>query len=236
MNKPSRELCSAVIVAGGMGQRLRTDVPKAFVLLGDRPLFTYALTVFDKHESVSDIVVVVPENWLKKGQTLCAEFHSARQVRVVSGGKERWQSVKNGVASTDPQTQWVLVHDAARPFTTSGMIDNLLGTRGKFSCAITATPVVDTIRSFEDDRCLGTIDRSRLLAVQTPQLFRKELLAEGFTHAQSLHPPPTDEAMLMEKMGYPVGFVWGDPMNFKITTSQDLEIAEAILQYKNRAG
>ena len=122
-----------------------------------------------------------------------------------------------------------MTNDAARPFVTKEVIDSLLEKRPLYKCAITATPVEDTIRRFENDRCIATIDRSILIRVGTPQLFHRESLLEAFVHGESMTPPPTDEAMLMEKSGIETGFAWGDPINFKITTQGDLELAEAIL-------
>ncbi|MCP4712984.1 MAG: 2-C-methyl-D-erythritol 4-phosphate cytidylyltransferase, partial [Planctomycetes bacterium] len=156
-----------------------------------------------------------------------------KTVFIVNGGKERRGTVKNGILSTDESSEWEMIHDAARAFVTNEVIDELLAKRSSFKCAITATPVDDTIRRFENDTCIETIDRSSLLRVGTPQLFHRQSLVEAFSHAESMSPPPTDEAMLMEKCGITVGIAWGDPHNFKITTPRDLETAEAILSNRN---
>jgi 2-C-methyl-D-erythritol 4-phosphate cytidylyltransferase len=140
--------------------------------------------------------------------------------------------VHNGVAASD--AEWVLVHDAARPFVTDAVIDSLLAKRSAYRCAVTATPLVDTIRSFRGDRCTGTIDRSTLVRVGTPQLFHRPTLVEAFERAEELHEPPTDEAVLMEHAGASVGLAWGDPLNFKVTTPEDQRIAEALLAEKNQ--
>ena len=201
-----------VIVAGGAGTRLVAPVPKAFVNLHGKPLFLYSIEAFDTHTATGSIILVVPRKMIELTQTLLAGRTSAKEIHIAEGGKERWNSVQNGVSACT--ADWIMVHDAARPFVTHAVI--------------TATPETDTVRTFEKDRCLTTMDRTKLVRVGTPQLFRAETLKESFLAARSLDAPPTDEAMLMEKMGIPIGIAWGDPLNFKITTQADLTIAEAL--------
>lgn len=221
------ETCDAVIVAGGSGIRLGHTFPKAFVPLAGRPLLSHSVEVFRMHPAVSGIVLVVPESMSEEAQH---HFSSINGIRYVTGGKERWLSVQNGVGVSD--AEWVLVHDAARPFVTIDVISHLLEKRSSYDSAITATAVVDTIRTFSGDLAGVTIDRSRLIRVGTPQLFRRSLLLEGFKLATTRKEEITDEAMLMQLLNIDVGLSWGDPMNFKITTAADLEIAEALLKKK----
>ena len=225
---------AAIIAAGGMGNRLGGDTPKAFIQLGGKPLFLHSLEVFDQHPAVSEIILVVPDDSVDKAKNIIDTLTTLKNVTVTPGGVERWQSVKNGVEATDSSTEWIMTHDAARPFVTREVIDSLLEKRSTYKCAITATPVEDTIRRVENDRCIATIDRSLLIRVGTPQLFHRQSLLDAFVHAETMTPPPTDEAMLMEKSGIEAGFAWGDPQNFKITTQSDLEIAEAILLHRNK--
>jgi len=134
-------------------------------------------------------------------------------------------------------SDWVLIHDAARPFVTAEVIDSVLSKRADFDCVITATPEVDTVRTFEDDsRCGVTLDRSKMLRVGTPQMFRRELLLSSFEQIKNIAAPPTDEAALFEHLGIPVGYSWGDPLNFKITTEADLKIARALLEMNRQQG
>lgn len=219
----------AVVVAAGRGDRLGVSLPKGFVPLAGRPLMTYSLCLFGQQPEVAAIVLVVPKDKTGEAEKIVASIELPKPVSVVTGGEERWQSVRNGVTATGSDTEWVLVHDAARPFATRAVIDALLDKRACYKCAITATSEVDTVRAFEDDRCMGTIDRSRLLRVGTPQLFQKASLLPAFERAKEMTPGPTDEAMLMEACGVEVGFAWGDPANFKVTTAHDIEMAEALL-------
>lgn len=225
---------SAVIVAGGRGKRLGEDVPKAFIRLGRRYLFEHSLEVFLRHTALAEIILVVPDETVGKTEKIIRSRKPEKTVVVVNGGVKRWQSVRNGVLSTAETSAWVLVHDAARPFVTKAVIDDLLKKRAAYKCAITATPVDDTIRRFRKDRCTATLDRSKLIRVGTPQLFYRPALIEAFAHAESMRKPLTDEAMLMEKCGITIGFSWGDPLNFKITTPADLRKAEALASVRER--
>jgi 2-C-methyl-D-erythritol 4-phosphate cytidylyltransferase len=221
----------AVIVAGGAGTRLGISVPKAFVELAGRPMLLHSLEQFERHALTVALILVVPAEMTAQAHSLIASKQFAKKIYIVKGGKERWQSVHNGASSCS--SDWIMVHDAARPFVTHAVIDALLEKTTQYDAIITVTPETDTVRTFEGDRCKTTIDRATLARVGTPQLFRASLLKESFALAASMPEPPTDEAMLMEKMGIPVGLAWGDPMNFKITTQSDLMLAEALCLRKS---
>ena len=223
----TKEKISAIIVAAGEGKRLGHSTPKAFIDMGGLPLFAHSLKVFDAHDGIAGLVVVASQRMIENAKEAVSALGLQKQVTVVAGGEHRWQSVKNGVEAC--AAEWVLVHDAARPFVDSQTIDALLEKRISYKCAIVGTPCVDTIRRFENDRCIATIDRNKLIRVGTPQMFHRETLLNAFANAQSLEQPPTDEAMLMEMGGEAVGLAWGNPLNFKITTAQDLELAQALI-------
>jgi 2-C-methyl-D-erythritol 4-phosphate cytidylyltransferase len=215
-----------VIVAGGAGTRLGASAPKAFVDLCGKPLLRYSIEVFETHALTGAITLVVPAEMMDQAQTLLSGRTSAIKIHIVKGGKERWNSVQNGVSACT--SDWIMVHDAARPFVTHAVIEAILEKTPDYDAVITATPETDTVRTFKEDRCLTTVDRTKLVRVGTPQLFRAQTLKESFLAARSMDAPPTDEAMLMEKMGIPIGIAWGDPLNFKITTQADLTLAEAL--------
>lgn len=212
-----------IIVAAGSGTRLGCSVPKAFVPLMGKPLLSYSLDVFLSHQAVSSVILVVPSSMYDDA---CRNFANQR-VKVTVGGEQRWQSVYNGVKCSD--AQWVMIHDAARPFVNSTVIDRIIAKQSQFDCVITVTPEVDTIRMYSGDLAMDTVDRDKLVRVGTPQMFRKNILCQGLQSAADSPSPPTDEAVLMQQMGIKVGIAWGDPKNFKVTTPSDLEIAEAII-------
>jgi 2-C-methyl-D-erythritol 4-phosphate cytidylyltransferase len=227
MDKPTFDI---VIVAGGSGARLGAPVPKAFIALAGKPLFMHAFDAFESHALTDAIILVVPADMIAVTKAVLSSRKSQKKVHIVEGGKERWLSVQNGTALSS--SEWIMVHDAARPFVTHAIIDAVLDKTHNYNAIITATPETDTVRSIEGDRCLATIDRTTIVRVGTPQLFRAKTLKESFSSAAPMPSPPTDEAMLMEKMGIPVGMAWGDPLNFKITTPSDLLLAEALCARK----
>jgi 2-C-methyl-D-erythritol 4-phosphate cytidylyltransferase len=219
---------SVVIVAGGAGVRLGSSVPKAFVLLAGKPLFMHSLLQFIRYEAVGDIVLVTAASMLNEARTLCDAEGVASRVAFIAGGKERWESVRNGVNAV--QSDWVLVHDAARPFVTHAVINAVLEKSNNYDCVITVTPEVDTIREFAGDRALETINRDRVVRVGTPQLFKVSALKDAFKAVPEMTTLPTDEAMLMQTCGAEVGIAWGDPLNFKVTTPGDLILAGALCE------
>lgn len=222
--------CCAVIVAAGRGARLGASIPKAFLELAGKPLFAHSLAVFDNHPAIAQIVVVAPADRLRQTAGLAAEAGVSTPLSIVAGGGERWESVRNGAAECAEHIGWVLVHDAARPFVTPEVVDTLLETADNYRAAVTATEVVDTVRRFDGDRAGETVDRHTLVRVGTPQLFGRDELRRGFELAAELSSPPTDEAVLMQHLGIDVGIAWGDPMNFKITSPRDLELAHLVAQ------
>lgn len=179
------------------------------------------------YPSIEAGILVAPASQCGEACRIVDDLHLDKKVAVVSGGSERWQSVENGVRAAT--SEWVLIHDAARPFVTGEVIDRILAMRDRFDCVITATPEVDTVRSFSGDLAGAVVDRTKLVRVGTPQLFRRARLLDAFKLVATMPTPPTDEAALMQEAGIPVGIAAGDPMNFKITTPADLTIAEALL-------
>jgi 2-C-methyl-D-erythritol 4-phosphate cytidylyltransferase len=223
----------AIIVAAGTGVRLGADVPKAFVTLAGKPMYVHSLLQFAAHHSVGRIIAVVPEAKVEETKGAIKGLDIAKEILVVAGGNHRWQSVQNGVNTSS--AEWVMIHDAARPFVSKAVIDAVIALSDRYNAVIAATPEVDTIRKFVGDRALETLDRSSVVREQTPQLFLREALVSALDHAPFLRSAPTDEAMLMETAGVPVGIASGDPLNFKITTKEDLALAEAVCE-KRRHG
>ncbi|HMD67857.1 MAG TPA: 2-C-methyl-D-erythritol 4-phosphate cytidylyltransferase [Chitinivibrionales bacterium] len=232
MKKPINIQTDCIIVAAGSGKRLGAKTPKAFVRLGAKPLFVHSLLVFAAHPSIEKIILVVPSSMLKKTRSIISGLHINKEVTIINGGAHRWQSVKDGVEAS--AAKWVLIHDCARPFVTRTIIDSVLAASRKYSAVTAATPEVDTIREFAGDRAGKTLDRKGLVRVQTPQLFRRAGLSAAFSHAALLPSPPTDEAMLIQAAGVAVGIAQGDPLNFKITTKEDLKMAEALMKNTKR--
>ena len=226
----NHEIITAIVVAGVAGTRLKSTIPKGFVDLGGKLLFLHSLELLLSHEAIDDAVLVVPAGYESKTLKILNRASFAKPVAIAIGGIERYQSVQSGVDAT--QAEWVLVHDAARPFVSMAVIDRVLEKRSSFDGVITATPEIDTVRLHAGDVAGEVIDRSKLVRVQTPQLFRRTVLIEALKAAPELSPPPTDDAVLVQRLGIMVGIASGDPLNFKITTPADIIIGEALLEHR----
>ena len=228
-----------VVAAGGLGKRLGDQGPKALVPLAGRPLLAYALDDLQASRVTAAVVVVAPAAALDDFAKLMAGGGWDKVVGVVGGGATRQASVAAGLAALPPGLAYVAVHDAARPLAGGDLLDRLLqwlvadpdGVPG----VVPGLPVTDTIRRVDAaGRSLGIVDRDLLRAMQTPQLFLREVLEEAHRRAAAAGIEATDEAALVELAGYPVRVVPGSPENIKVTVPADLAVAEAILHQRRR--
>ena len=220
----------AIIAAAGAGTRMASDRPKQFLLLAGMPIIFHALKPFEQCDSIHEVIVVLPAEE-SAGFLSLAGKHGLRKVaRVVPGGATRADSVKRGLLAIRSATaEIVAVHDGVRPFVTVEEIDDTIAAAGTDGAAILVAPVTDTIKQVGDSRVLRTLDRSGLRRALTPQCFRYELLRQAYQHADVSDPSLTDESALVEQLGHTVSIVEGSARNIKITTAEDLAIAEAIL-------
>lgn len=215
---------AGIVPAAGSGQRLGGGPPKALRFLGGLSLLRRsALMLADLVDVL--VVVIPPDHEAAVGDDLHG-LHCP--VRIVAGGASRQASVAAGLAALDAGTEFVLVHDAARPLMPAAVAQAVLAAlRAGATAVVPVIPVVDTLKTVGRDGQVGTtVDRSRLVAVQTPQGFRRTVLAQA--HGAG-HDPLTDDAGLVEAIGVGVHTVPGDPAGFKITTPYDVVVAEAML-------
>ena len=220
----------AIIAAAGSGTRMASDRPKQFLLLAGTPVIIHTLKVFEQCESINKVIVVVPAAESAGFLSLAAKFGLRKVARVVPGGATRAESVKRGLQAIRAATaEIVAVHDGVRPFVTVEEIDAVVAAAQTDGAAILVAPVTDTIKQVSDGRIMQTLDRGELRRALTPQCFRYELLRQAYQAADDTDPSVTDESVLVEKLGFPVSIVEGSPRNFKVTTAEDLVIAEAIL-------
>lgn len=234
---PSRQRVHALIPAAGRGTRFGGAVLKQYLPLHGRPVLAHSIRAFQFHPQISGITVVLAED----DQWFESEVGSlAASVTTVTGGDTRAQSVRNGlqfIADNHPDTDWVLVHDGARPCLSAHSLDRLLeqGLASPYG-AVLAMPVSDTLKSADQEkRIVGTVDRSDLWAAQTPQLFPVKTLAEAIDTAQQQGCNLTDESSAMEFVGIKPKLVMGSVANIKITYPVDLSIAEALLKRREQA-
>ncbi|MBI4236230.1 MAG: 2-C-methyl-D-erythritol 4-phosphate cytidylyltransferase [Chloroflexi bacterium] len=219
----------AILVAAGSGQRMG-GAPKAFLPLLGRPLIAYPLRVLEQAPEIQAIVLILPAGSLEEGQALNQVMGLRKVVAVCAGGATRRDSVWAGLEASPP-SRWTLVHDGARPCLTPDLIARGLQAARGTGAAIAAIPVADTIKEAgPGGAVLRTPDRSRLYAAQTPQVFATEVLRRA--HAEAPPGPATDDSALLEALGWPVHIYAGDPANLKVTTPEDLALAEAILRWR----
>ncbi len=226
--------CYAVVLAAGSGRRMGGDIPKQYRILCGKPVLYYSLKAFEESR-VKGIVLVVSDDMKEQVQKeIIEKLHIEKVIAIVSGGKERQDSVKAGIAVL-PETSCVLIHDGARPFVSVELIHRLIDTVQDTSACIPAVPVKDTIKQVRNGMICSTPNRAELYAAQTPQAFATALLAEAFRKAEqeASELQVTDDAMLVEEMlGQRVAVIEGDYQNLKLTTAEDMLIAQAFLQQK----
>lgn len=214
----------AIVVGAGSGDRMGADRPKAFLRFRGRTLIASSLAVFDDHPGIDGIVCVVPAGWEDRTSLVVDDLLADKVSTAVAGGATRALSVAEGLAALPDGAAYVLVHDAARPFVTAGLIDRVLAALAAGEpAAIPGVPLVDTVKRVERGAVAETLDREALVAAQTPQGFRRDVLAGALAGD---HAGATDCASLAERAGHRVAVVAGDPANVKITTADDLGRAE----------
>jgi len=221
---------SAVILAGGSGLRLSSDIPKQYLEIGREPVLTYSIKLFDRLPFVNEIVIVAAKEWLNYVEVnIIASYSYEKPIRLVAGGEHRQESSFNGVlAANEP---YVMIHDGARPFAGSVDIEQLYLSVVEFKAAVLAVPVTDTIKEAACDmQIIKTTPRDRLWAAQTPQAFCREILIKAHRKALSCNFLGTDEASLLEFLGEKVMIVEGSRQNIKITTQEDLVFADFLLR------
>ncbi|MGE3492591.1 MAG: 2-C-methyl-D-erythritol 4-phosphate cytidylyltransferase [Vicinamibacterales bacterium] len=220
---------AAIIAAGGRGVRLGADRPKQFLELGGRSILDLSIGALAASGLVDQVVVAVPADHLDSARAAHAEAGGGVPVTFVAGGERRQDSVANAFARTDASVGIIVIHDAARPFVGAAVIGRTIDAAVAHGAAIAAIPVRDTVKQASADAASGsrpitaTIPRETVFLAQTPQAFRRDVLARALAGGDGVD--ATDEAMLVERLGLPVHIVDGDPGNFKVTTPEDLEAA-----------
>ncbi len=228
----------ALIPAAGLGVRLGEAVKKQFLPLCGLPIIVHTLSVFEGSYAVDDLICMAPQEDLPLFEQMVLTAGFTKIKRVVPGGKTRQDSVGMGVALLEKEgdlSDVVLVHDGVRPFVTPLLIEQVVRKAQESGAAVAAMPVTDSLNRVSGDNVILTgVLRDNLWAMQTPQAFRLEILVRAFQKAVSDRFLGTDEASLVERLGFPVHCVAGLAENIKITTPSDLKLAELILRERRR--
>ncbi len=224
----------AVVLAGGSGERLGADVPKAFLELGGRSILTMAVKAAEESPAIIQVLAVVPAGYEDRAR----EAIGSGSLAVVPGGATRRASVRAALRALDDsgaQADVVVCHDAARPFASADLFTAVVrGIEGEVDGVIPVVPLPDTVKRVRDGRVVTTEQRDELALAQTPQAFRRAVLRSSHDRAATGDLEFTDDAALVEWMGGTVRVVPGEPENFKITTRADLQLARAMVEARPR--
>lgn len=219
--------CGAVIVAAGTASRMG-GIDKVMAPLGGEPMILRTVRTFQNCDAIREIVIVTREDLIQPIMGLCANFSKVQA--VVAGGSDRPASVRAGLNALSKRVRLAAIHDGARPLVSWQVIDRTVRAAHTYSAAAPAIPVKDTIKIVKGGVVISTPDRSRLNAVQTPQVFDIDLLRGALEKAQRDGAVITDDCSAVENMGMSVKIVEGDERNLKVTTPMDLKVAEMLLE------
>jgi 2-C-methyl-D-erythritol 4-phosphate cytidylyltransferase len=220
----------AIVPSAGKGERMGQK--KEFLLLGGKPILAHTLSPLENHSQISEIILVVDEKSIERCKKEVVEKYGFKKVKeIVVGGKERQDSVYNGLKKVTKDCDIVLIQDGARPFLTEDLITRSIEEIEKHKAAVVAVSCIDTIKFAhkEKDMAIETLDREYLWMAQTPQAFKYQIILEAYRKAEQENFRGTDDASLVERMNQSVKIVRGSYDNIKITTPEDLILAEAIL-------
>ena len=219
---------SAIILAAGRGSRFGEK--KQFKKLNGKPIWFYSLNTFIQSESVDELILVIPNDSLEtlKQSQVFTSLNKTNNIKLVSGGESRKDSVFNGLKVVKKAIDIVCIHDAARPFIKASYIKHSVEACSEFDGAIIAIPSVDTVKKVDKQIIKNTIDRESLWMAQTPQTFKKDKLLYAIKNSSHLN--ITDESMLMEEANFKIKLIEGDQSNFKITNEIDWELAKVMVE------
>jgi 2-C-methyl-D-erythritol 4-phosphate cytidylyltransferase len=226
----------AIIAAGGQGKRIQGThpqgkLPKQFLMLKDKPILAHTLGKFERCELVDEIILAVPEDYLAYCSQAIVDKYGFKKVRkVICGGKERQDSVYSGLKACPKNTSVVVIHDGVRPLIPVDKISESIQMCKEKGAVVLAVPVKETVKRVEQGSIMTTLDRSKLWLTQTPQTFGYELIQDAYEKAKQNNFMGTDDSVLVERLGAEVTVLEGDYKNIKITTAEDLALAEKFLE------
>jgi 2-C-methyl-D-erythritol 4-phosphate cytidylyltransferase len=221
----------AIIVAGGSGERFGGDIPKQYRLAADRPLMTWTIARFEKAASIDRIVIVAGEDYLLHvTNTVINPYGFQKVFKIVPGGATRPESVLKGLESLPLATKYVAIHDAVRPLVKPADIDAVMNEAQIHRAAILARPASDTVKRAREGLIYATLDRDNLYLAETPQAFQYDLIREAYIKGMESGLKATDDAAMVEALGFKVRLVLSSGANPKLTTADDLAFIEMMLE------
>lgn len=221
--------CTAIIPSGGIGSRFNSPIPKQYVKALGKELIVYTLEIFQKSKLVDNIIIPANESYFELLHQIKEKYNLSKISNIVRGGKERQDSVYNGLMSEDfNKNDLIIVHDAARPLLSEQLLEKAINSAYKYDSVVVAIGARDTLFKKENNK-LNYIDRSKIYYAQTPQIFRYNILKDSFLNAAKTNFQATDESMLVENANHNVTIVEGEYKNFKITTEADMLTFEKLI-------
>lgn len=236
LEKMDKHYVAAIIVAAGQGKRMETDINKQYLLLKGKPILAHTINVFENCALIDEIIVVVGEHEKAKCLYNIIKPYGFKKVKkLIAGGQTRQQSMYNGLKEVSTNTDVVITHDGARPLIHEFILQKSIKETLVHKATIVGVPVKDTIKMVNSEGIVNnTPQRDLLWTVQTPQVFSYKLLLKAHKAALEEGYVGTDDAMLVERIGHPIKLIKGKYDNIKITTPEDLIIAEAIINIRER--
>ena len=222
----------AIIPAGGSGKRMQSRLSKQYMLIEGQPLLAYTLKIFELSPDIQEIVLVAPEEDVETVRHGMVEPLGLSKVRhILPGGAQRQDSVRNGLAAVADHMDIVLIHDAVRPFVSRQLIHQAVLEAEKHGAVAVGMPMKDTVKKVDRNGwIIETLDRQVLWMTQTPQAFKRPIIQEAYRRADESRFYGTDDAALVERMGLPVKMIAASYENIKITTPEDLLLAEYLIK------
>ncbi len=221
----------AVIVAGGIGKRMKSELPKQFMKLADQPVMLHTLRVFHEFDRKLKIIIVLHDGYYNIWNSICKEYSCSIPHKIIKGGKTRFDSVKNGLGAINNDNGFVAIHDAVRPLVNINTISRCFNSAIKYGNAIPAVTPGDSVR-INLPNANKSVDREKVLLIQTPQVFSVARIKKAYM--QEYKSDFTDDAIVFETCGEKINSVKGDVLNIKLTTPIDLEFAETVLKQRDR--
>lgn len=222
---------AAIVPAAGSGRRMGGAVAKPFLPLLDRPVLAHTLAVLQASSAIRWIVLVIREHERSQAQRLLARYRITKALPPCAGGASRAESVAHGLAAAPAAARWILIHDGARPCVTQRLVSETVRAAARHGAVACGVPASLTVKAVDEQRQVRlTLDRESLWFVQTPQMFRRDWAEQAMASMNGRLGSFPDDAAVLEAAGFSVTMVPGDPLNLKVTTPEDLVLAEAILR------
>ena len=221
---------AAIVPAAGKGRRIKSKIDKPYIELGGKPIIAHTLLRLSGNRYINEIIVVVNKKRIKTFKRRIIDRFDIKKVKIVSGGRERSDSVFNALKKVSGNIDYVLIHDGVRPFITNKLINASLKTAQRFKASVVAVPVKPTLKYVKKDGHIqNSPDRKRFWEAQTPQVFKRDLIEKAYERLSRKKIDITDDSMLVEQIGLRPKIVLGSYNNIKITTQEDLELARTLI-------